>query len=94
MLLDIAPTYDLFERMDQHGARARWHWLLHLVPDLAPRLLSAPRGTSCVACGVDKVEDLWTARRPADRAWVEGCVSFTDLAPVRRAAGADYEVDA
>ncbi len=42
VLLDIAPTYDVFERMDQHGARARWHWLFHLVPDL-PEALTAGR---------------------------------------------------
>lgn len=42
VLLDIAPTYDLFERMDQRGARARWHWLFHLVPDL-PEALTAGR---------------------------------------------------
>lgn len=38
VLLDIAPTYDIFERMDQHGARERWHWLFHLVPDLPEAL--------------------------------------------------------
>ncbi len=42
VLLDIAPTYDVFQRMDQHGARARWHWLFHLVPDL-PEALTAGR---------------------------------------------------
>ena len=41
-LLDIAPTYDVFERMDQRGARERWHWLFHLVPDL-PEALTAGR---------------------------------------------------
>lgn len=42
VLLDIAPTYDVFQQMDQHGARARWHWLFHLVPDL-PEALTAGR---------------------------------------------------
>jgi haloacetate dehalogenase len=42
VLLDIAPTYDLFASMDRHGARARWHWLFHLVPDL-PEALTAGR---------------------------------------------------
>ncbi len=42
VLLDIAPPYDVFERMDQQSARARWHWLFHLVPDL-PEALTAGR---------------------------------------------------
>jgi haloacetate dehalogenase len=42
VLLDIAPTYDLLERMDLRSARARWHWLFHLVPDL-PEALTAGR---------------------------------------------------
>jgi haloacetate dehalogenase len=42
VLLDIAPTYDVFERTDQHGARARWHWFFHQVPDL-PEALTAGR---------------------------------------------------
>ncbi|MBI4588176.1 MAG: alpha/beta hydrolase [Candidatus Rokubacteria bacterium] len=42
VLLDIAPTYDIFEHMDQRSARARWHWFFHLVPDL-PEALTAGR---------------------------------------------------
>lgn len=42
VILDIAPTYDVFERMDQASARTRWHWLFHLVPDL-PEALTAGR---------------------------------------------------
>jgi haloacetate dehalogenase len=42
VLLDIAPTYDIYERMDQHSARNRWHWLFHQVPDL-PEALTAGR---------------------------------------------------
>ncbi len=42
VLLDIAPTYDIYAQMDQHSARARWHWLFHQVPDL-PEALTAGR---------------------------------------------------
>jgi haloacetate dehalogenase len=42
VLLDIAPTYDIFERMDYRSARNRWHWLFHMVPDL-PEALTAGR---------------------------------------------------
>lgn len=40
VLLDIAPTYDIFEQMDQRSARTRWHWLFHLVPDLPEALVA------------------------------------------------------
>ena len=42
VLLDIAPTYDIFERLDQASARRVWHWFFHLVPDL-PEALTAGR---------------------------------------------------
>lgn len=42
VLLDIAPTYDVFQAMDQHSARVRWHWFFHQVPDL-PEALTAGR---------------------------------------------------
>jgi len=42
ILLDIAPTYDVFASADQHGARVRWHWFFHQVPDL-PEALTAGR---------------------------------------------------
>ncbi|PYM83098.1 MAG: alpha/beta hydrolase [Candidatus Rokuibacteriota bacterium] len=42
VLLDIAPTYDVFDRLDQTSARRVWHWLFHLVPDL-PEALTAGR---------------------------------------------------
>jgi pimeloyl-ACP methyl ester carboxylesterase len=40
ILLDIAPTYDIFERVDRHGARERWHWFFHQVPDLPEALVA------------------------------------------------------
>jgi haloacetate dehalogenase len=40
VLLDIAPTYDVFERMDYQSARNRWHWLFHLVPYLPEALVA------------------------------------------------------
>ncbi len=42
VLLDIAPTYDVFERVDQRSARRVWHWFFHQVPDL-PEALTAGR---------------------------------------------------
>ncbi|MBI2468049.1 MAG: alpha/beta hydrolase [Candidatus Rokubacteria bacterium] len=42
VLLDIAPTYDIFQTLDQHRARRIWHWLFHQVPDL-PEALTAGR---------------------------------------------------
>jgi haloacetate dehalogenase len=40
VLLDIAPTYDIFQTMDDPGARERWHWIFHLVPDLPEALVA------------------------------------------------------
>lgn len=42
ILLDIAPTYDVFEQIDQYSARERWHWFFHQVRDL-PEALTAGR---------------------------------------------------
>ncbi len=42
VLLDIAPTYDVFATTDQRSARVRWHWFFHQVPDL-PEALTAGR---------------------------------------------------
>jgi pimeloyl-ACP methyl ester carboxylesterase len=42
VLLDIAPTFDVFERIDQTSARRVWHWFFHQVPDL-PEALTAGR---------------------------------------------------
>jgi haloacetate dehalogenase len=42
VLLDIAPTFDVFERLDFVRARRIWHWMFHLVPDL-PEALTAGR---------------------------------------------------
>lgn len=42
VLLDIAPTWDVFASTDQRSARARWHWFFHQVRDL-PEALTAGR---------------------------------------------------
>ncbi len=42
VLLDIAPTYDVFATTDQQSASRRWHWFFHQVPDL-PEALTAGR---------------------------------------------------
>ncbi len=39
-LLDIAPTYDIFERVNQRSARRIWHWFFHQVPDLPEALVA------------------------------------------------------
>lgn len=40
VLLDIAPTYDVFAGMNGENARARWHWLFHLVSELPEALIA------------------------------------------------------
>jgi haloacetate dehalogenase len=45
ILLDIAPTYDIFQAMDYRSARQRWHWLFHLVPDLPEALVAGREET-------------------------------------------------
>ncbi len=40
VLLDIAPTWDVFARIDQVSARRVWHWFFHQVPDLPEALLA------------------------------------------------------
>jgi haloacetate dehalogenase len=42
VLLDIAPTYDVFMGTDMKSALARWHWFFHQLPDL-PEALTAGR---------------------------------------------------
>jgi len=40
VLLDIAPTYDIFERLDRQSVRRIWHWFFHMIPDLPEALTS------------------------------------------------------
>jgi haloacetate dehalogenase len=42
VLLDIAPTYDVFTSVDMTNALNRWHWFFHQLPDL-PEALTAGR---------------------------------------------------
>ncbi len=42
VLLDIAPTYDVFASVSADTALARWHWFFHQLPDL-PEALTAGR---------------------------------------------------
>jgi haloacetate dehalogenase len=42
VLLDIAPTWDIFHDLDHRSAASRWHWFFHQVPDL-PEALTAGR---------------------------------------------------
>ena len=40
VLLDIAPTYDIFAGLDAQRARRVWHWLFQQVPDLPEALVA------------------------------------------------------
>ncbi|MGH7355464.1 MAG: alpha/beta fold hydrolase [Candidatus Rokuibacteriota bacterium] len=40
VLLDIAPTWDVFHDLDRHKALARWHWFFHQLPDLPEALVA------------------------------------------------------
>jgi haloacetate dehalogenase len=40
VLLDIAPTWDVFHDLDRHKALARWHWFFQQLPDLPEALVS------------------------------------------------------
>jgi pimeloyl-ACP methyl ester carboxylesterase len=40
VLLDIAPTYDVFMTVDRHNALARWHWFFQQLPDLPEALVA------------------------------------------------------
>jgi haloacetate dehalogenase len=42
VLLDIAPTHDVYLATDHEAARVRWHWFFHQIPDL-PEALTAGR---------------------------------------------------
>ncbi|SPO27578.1 related to haloacetate dehalogenase H-1 [Ustilago trichophora] len=41
ILLDIAPTLDMYEKTDHAFATAYWHWFFLLQPDLAEAFISA-----------------------------------------------------
>ncbi len=45
VLLDIAPTFDIFERLDQRSVRRVWHWFFHMVPDLPEALVTGREET-------------------------------------------------
>jgi len=40
VLLDIAPTWDVFHDLDRHKALARWHWFFQQLPDLPEALVA------------------------------------------------------
>jgi haloacetate dehalogenase len=40
VVLDIAPTWDVFASVNRDNALARWHWFFHQLPDLPEALVS------------------------------------------------------
>jgi len=57
-VLDIAPTRAMWQRMDTGVAKAYWHWLFHLQPDL-PELLAGQN----IAAYLGYFFERWTYQR-------------------------------
>ncbi|MFF5986050.1 alpha/beta fold hydrolase [Prauserella flavalba] len=57
-VLDIIPTREMWRRLDSGVARAYWHWLFHLQPDLPERLAAQD-----VAGYLGYFFERWTHRR-------------------------------
>ncbi|MBE1470253.1 pimeloyl-ACP methyl ester carboxylesterase [Kibdelosporangium phytohabitans] len=57
-ILDILPTRDMWQRMTADIARAYWHWLFHLQPDL-PELLAGQN----IATYLGYFFERWTYQR-------------------------------
>ncbi|GAA3552862.1 alpha/beta hydrolase [Amycolatopsis ultiminotia] len=57
-VLDIAPTREMWHRLDSGVARAYWHWLFHLQPDL-PELLAGQN----IAAYLGYFFERWTFQR-------------------------------
>lgn len=57
-VLDIAPTRAMWQRLDTDVARAYWHWLFHLQPDL-PELLASQNIASYLGYFFER----WTYQR-------------------------------
>lgn len=57
-VLDIAPTRAMWQRMDVDVAKAYWHWLFHLQPDL-PELLAGQN----IAAYLRYFFERWTYQR-------------------------------
>jgi pimeloyl-ACP methyl ester carboxylesterase len=59
-VLDIAPTRAMWQRLDTDVAKAYWHWLFHLQPDL-PELLAGQN----IAAYLGYFYERWTYQRHA-----------------------------
>jgi haloacetate dehalogenase len=59
-VLDIAPTRAMWQRLDAGVAKAYWHWLFHLQPDL-PELLAGQN----IAAYLGYFFERWTYQRHA-----------------------------
>ncbi|WP_326567880.1 alpha/beta hydrolase [Amycolatopsis rhabdoformis] len=57
-VLDIAPTREMWRRLDADVAKGYWHWLFHLQPDL-PELLAG----SNIAAYLGYFFERWTFQR-------------------------------
>ncbi|MEV6896938.1 alpha/beta hydrolase [Amycolatopsis sp. NPDC051372] len=57
-VLDIAPTREMWKRLDSDVAKGYWHWLFHLQPDL-PELLAG----SNIAAYLGYFFERWTFQR-------------------------------
>ncbi|MEU4674396.1 alpha/beta hydrolase [Amycolatopsis sp. NPDC023774] len=57
-VLDIAPTREMWQRLDSDVAKGYWHWLFHLQPDL-PELLAG----SNIAAYLGYFFERWTFQR-------------------------------
>lgn len=98
-LLDIVPTYDMFERVDATTARAYWHWYFLQQP--------APYPEDVIAAGPDHFFEGcltgWGAMRLSDfdaeqldayrRTWRQRTSIFGGCADYRAAATVDLEHD-
>ncbi|MEC3975407.1 alpha/beta fold hydrolase [Amycolatopsis sp. H20-H5] len=57
-VLDIAPTREMWKRLDTEVGQAYWHWLFHLQPDL-PELLAGQN----IAAYLGYFYERWTYQR-------------------------------
>ncbi|WP_031470405.1 alpha/beta fold hydrolase [Sciscionella sediminilitoris] len=85
-VLDIVPTRETWRRMDTELARAYWHWLFHLQPDLPERLAGQD-----IAGYLGYFFERWTHQRHAlDPAAIEHYVRAFSAPGALRAGFDDY----
>lgn len=85
-LLDIAPSREMWRRMDTEIGSAYWHWLFHLQPDLPERLAGAD-----VAGYIGYFLERWTFNRHGlDPAAIDEYVRAFSAPGALRAGFDDY----